>query len=199
MPELSISNELRGDLGEKIFEHYCIDQGFCYITLEQIYNNLTPKRKLSFCHGRDRIDITIPNELVNEIWDFSIPTNGKNNRPYFVFDYLTIPFRDNFKRIKQGIYEPIRVLPAKAFYWVEVKTGESKLTDNQKVYADKAKIKVKLFRIKLESFDKFEVQHETIGLLNYSNILREETLSYSESPNMLDSERGSIVITVNGE
>lgn len=198
MAELKISNELRGDLGESIFEHYCIKQGFCYIKLEQIYNNLTPKRKLDFCYGRDRIEIRIPDELVNEIWEYSIPTNGKNNRPYFVFDYLTIPFKDNFRSIAQGEYKALRTLPARAFYWVEVKTGSSQPTENQLSYAKKAKIKVKLFRVKLENFDRFEVEHETLSPSNYSS-LHENAFEYGYEDNMLISESGKITITIDKE
>lgn len=198
MAELKISNELRGDLGETIFEHYCIKQKFCYIKLEQIYNNLNLKRKLTFCHGRDRIEIRIPEELVKEIGEYSKPINGKDNRPYFVFDYLTVPFNDNIKQTAKGEYEFLRILPARAFYWIEVKTGKSQPSIQQLDYAERATMKVKLFRVKLENFDKFEVEHETLSASNYSS-LHESGTEYSNAGNILNTESGKITITIDKE
>lgn len=198
MAELKISNELRGDLGETIFEHYCVKQGFCYIKLEQIYNTLTPKRKLAFCHGRDRIEIRIPEELINEIWEYSIPINGKDNRPYFVFDYLTIPLNDNIKPLAKGEYKFLRDIPARAFYWIEVKTGKSQPSVPQLTYAERATIKVKLFRVKLENFDRFEVEHETLNVSNYRT-LNETASEYGNEDNILNTESGKIIITIDKE
>lgn len=198
MARLEISNRLRGDLGETIFEHYCIKQKFCYITLEQIYNNLSPKRRLTFCYSRDRIEILIPDELMDEIWNYSIPINGKDNRPYFVFDYLTIPFNDNIKQISEGEYEILRPIPVRAFHWIEVKTGKSQPSPPQLNYAKRSIIKVKLFRIKLENFDRFEVEHETLNTASY-NFLLENGNEYGNDDNILNFESGKITITINRE
>jgi len=158
MGKLRSTNVLKGDYGELIFEHFSQQNNYAYISLEEIYNTLTPKNKLVFRYGRERIRVDIPEEIIEEIRKFSKPTNEREGKPYFVFDYLTVSIRSFFCIDKEKKCTVQNRPPKKiCFNWVEIKTGKAKLTKNQKKYMEEAKIPVSVFRIPVEIPDEIEV------------------------------------------
>jgi hypothetical protein len=60
----------------------------------------------------------------------------------FVFDFLTCPVRGGYD------LSAVNEKPASAFNWVEIKTGGSQLSRNQRMVAAKCKIPVSVFRIR---------------------------------------------------
>lgn len=148
MGKLRTDKKLQGDYGELIFEHFSRQNNYAYISLEEIYNTLTPKNKLVFKYRYERIEVDLPEEIVEEVRTFCKPTNQKDKEPSFVFDYLTVSIRGCFAYdSEKDAHYQTRVPIKESFNWVEIKTGKSKLTKNQKEYKEKAKISVCVFRV----------------------------------------------------
>jgi hypothetical protein len=158
MVELIITNDLKGDLGETIFEHYSIQNNFAYTKTEEIYRELTLENILTFRFDRERIKVKIPGLVEDELRKFARPSGYIGNdpsKPAFVFDYLTI--RRNYA-IKQD--------PAPArFQWAEIKTGESKLTSNQEKAKNETKLDLYVIRFNLPPLEGIKV----IDLERYRN------------------------------
>jgi DNA-binding XRE family transcriptional regulator len=177
-------NELLiGKIGELMFEHYCFQNGFAYIKLEEIYNRLTGQCILTFCYNYMRIDVKIPDSLESELRDFAKPTNKNVHHPTFVYDYLTVNLRYSFDQ-NNGIYSVKPSLSQNDFCWIEVKTGNSPLSANQIEFARKAKLKVKLFRIRFNEFiNSPKISHGMLlDEVGPSNICKEEEMEYTSSP-----------------
>jgi len=151
MGKLRVSKKLQGDYGELIFEHFSKQNNYAYITLEEIYRTFTPRNKLVFRYGYERIEVDIPDEIVEEVRSFCKPTNKKEEEPSFVFDYLTVSIRGCFSlNSKTGVTHQSRPPIRKSFNWVEIKTGKAKLSKNQKAYIEKSLIGVSIFKIPIK-------------------------------------------------
>ena len=159
MSKLIVTKKLQGDFGELIFEHFCLQNKYAYLKLEDIYSTFTPQNKLIFKLENKRIQVKVPEEICQEIRQFCVPTNLNDAEPHFVFDFLTISLSYSFKE-ENGHYIQQPYLTSKAFHWVEIKTGNGKLTKNQKLYKDQSIIGVHVFRIKNDLPDSFLVEFE---------------------------------------
>ncbi len=140
MVNLEVTNLLRGDLGELYFKHLCLQRGFAYIKLEDIYNNFTPSDILEFKFGFDRIQIEIPSDIVDEVRRICKPVVF-NNSLSFVFDFLTCRLGASYF---PGV---INRRESHHFYWVDVKTGGGQLSSRQIGTLKTCKIKGAIFRI----------------------------------------------------
>ena len=134
LAHLEPTPELLGSLGELYYKEYCAQHGWAYISLEQIYKNRIQNGKLEFKFGFERILISIPLEIQQEIIEISKPSNGKADQPSFVYDFLACRAydSDNPRYLDDVTIEDFR--------WIEVKTGKSKLSENQINTAKKIKI-----------------------------------------------------------
>lgn len=140
MVRLEINNLLRGDLGELYFKHLCLQRGFAYIRLEDIYNTFTPADVLEFKYGFDRIQVQIPPEIADEVRRVCKPLEY-NDSASFVFDFLTCRVGATFF---PGV---INKRDAEHFYWVDVKTGNGQLSERQFNVLQTCEIKGAIFRI----------------------------------------------------
>ena len=150
MAELKITSDLKGDLGETIFEHYSIQNNFAYTKTEEIYRELTLENILTFRFDRERIKIKIPDLVEEEVRKFAKPSGYIDNdpsKPAFVFDYMTVHKANLLKQ---------ELLP-KYFQWAEIKTGESQLSPNQERVKNETKLGVYVMRFNLPSLDGIKV------------------------------------------
>ena len=151
MGKLKTNRKLQGDYGEIIFEHFSEQNNYAYISLEDIYNTLTPNNKLSFKFGYERIEVTLPEEIVNEVRGVCQPTNRRDADPSFVYDYFTVTLRTCFEWDSQrNVHRQIKPTNPACFNWVEVKTGKSGLSKNQKEFAKRCSLPISIFRIPVE-------------------------------------------------
>jgi hypothetical protein len=160
MGKLSVTKKLQGDFGELIFEHFSLQNNYAYITLEEIYLSFTPQKKLLFRFGNKRIPVKVPNDICDEVVHFCEPTNKNDIEPHYVFDFLTVSLNFSFKKTDDGKFIQEPYLTKKAFNWIEIKTGNAKLSKNQKLYKDQSIIGVQVFRIKNDLPEYFEVSFE---------------------------------------
>jgi hypothetical protein len=117
---LEITRSLRGCLGELYYKEGCDQKGWAYCSLENIYNNkqFETNRVLVFKKGFNRINVRIPEKLVAEVKDRARPTNHKDGKPSFVFDYLACRVgRKTFPQL-------IEAVPPFYLCWAEIKTEE---------------------------------------------------------------------------
>lgn len=151
---METTKKLQGDYGEFVFEHFCLEKEYAYIGLEEIYNNLRPNNKLRFRFGYDRIEVAIPDEIVEEVKRICRPSNNSDSDPSFVFDYFTMSLKYNFTKIVDNrgnvSYSQHSLTTPKDFSWAEVKTGKSRLSRNQRQTIKGCKIWVYIFRIPVE-------------------------------------------------
>jgi len=162
MTKLRVTSKIKGDTGELLFEHFCQRNQYAYIRLEEIYNSLTPRCVLSFRYGDRRIKVEIPTDIQDEVRRFSIPINNDDSTPNFVYDFLTVSLRFSFQEIdNKYIQQPY--LTKKAFNWIEIKTGKSKLSKSQKSYKKKSIIGVQLFRVITQLPNNYEVTYEELN------------------------------------
>jgi len=142
MAEIRITAKLMGTLSEAYYKEHSDQNGWAYVSLEQIHENGIKKGILKFKKGFDRIFVKIPEEIISEIEEISKPTNESLTNPSYVYDFLAC----NVINVK----EPHLLVDNRKkwhFVWVEVKTGSSKLTTNQ-INTSK-KISLRLFRIRV--------------------------------------------------
>jgi len=161
--KLEITNLFKGDLGELIYEHYSIQNKYAYLKTEEIYRAFTLEDKLKFRHGWERIDVKIPPLVEEEIGKFAKPSNHDDMNPSFVFDYLSMSLRNfEYDELKK-IHVPTSYLSEKAFRWIEIKTGESPLSSNQKKRIEETRLGVCLFRISLGDVCLDRIKFDSIG------------------------------------
>ncbi len=142
MAEIRITEKLIGTLSETYYKEHSDQNGWAYVSLEQIHENGIKNGILKFKKGFDRIFIKIPEELISEIEEISKPTNESLTNPSYVYDFLAC----NVINVR----EPHLLVDNRKkwhFVWVEVKTGYSNLTTNQ-INTSK-KISLRLFRIRV--------------------------------------------------
>jgi hypothetical protein len=159
MSELIVSDRLQGDYGELVFQHFCQKNLYAYVSLEQIYNTLTPQNILTFRYGYHRIKVKLNSEVEAEIRRICRPSNEKEHQPSFVYDFLTVSLRNCFRctdRKWVQISEPTKL----AFNWVEIKTGRSRLTPNQLETKKALKLPLCVFRIHAELTPKITIDWE---------------------------------------
>ena len=159
--KMDTTAKLQGDIGELIFEHFCQRNQYAYIILDEIYNTFTARNMLNFRYGDRRVPVRVPQDIVDEIREFSRPINEDKFKPNFVFDFLTVSLRASFKK-EDDRYKQMPYLTHKAFNWIEIKTGKAKLSKNQKKYRDKSQIGVQLFRISTLFPKNYAVKYETM-------------------------------------
>src|SRR3989442_12076056 len=82
-----ITNSLKGSLGQAYYKEFCDQRGWAYISLEDIHNSKSLDT-LVFKKGFHRIHVQMPPELREEIELVSRPTNGSEEKPSYVLDYL---------------------------------------------------------------------------------------------------------------
>ncbi len=141
MTRIQVTPELRGDLGELYFKHLCFQRGYAYIKLEDIHETFTADNNvLKFRFEFERIPITIPSEIVDEIRRISKPMDIDGS-PSFVFDFLTCPV------FQEDRLDGINRREPEQFNWVEVKTGQSMLSQHQEQVSKTCKIRFSVFRI----------------------------------------------------
>jgi hypothetical protein len=133
-----ITNSLKGSLGHAYYKEYCDQKGWAYVSLEDIHNSASID-VLTFKKGFHRIRVKVPQELHEEIKLISKPTNDLETSPSFVFDYLAC---------KVGSFEKFEgITESPYFCWVEIKTGTSDLTSNQKGAISFVDLPIAIFHI----------------------------------------------------
>jgi len=125
MVRIRMTPRLAGALGELYYKEFCDQHGWAYLSLEQINKNKIQNGILEFKKGFERIPVKIPDEIKEEIERISKPYQISELNPSYVFDFLACNIGKWTKP------ESINVREKNDFCWVEVKTGEGGLSDNQ--------------------------------------------------------------------
>jgi hypothetical protein len=86
--EIKITDKLIGSLSETYYKEFCDQNGWAYISLEQIHERGINKGILKFRKGFDRIYVKIPPEIISEIEEISKPSNTNLYAPSYVYDFL---------------------------------------------------------------------------------------------------------------
>jgi hypothetical protein len=126
MAKIDITDEVSGALSETYFKQYCNQNGWAYISLEQINENKIKGNVLKFRKGFKRILVQLPEEIIKEVEQISKPSNSSILRPSYVYDFLLCRVEQTFKDS-----DIIKKKNFKDFRWAEVKTGYSRLTKRQ--------------------------------------------------------------------
>ena len=142
MAKIDITEKLIGSLSEAYYKEFCDQNGWAYISLEQIHERGIHKGILKFKKGFDRIYVKIPTEIISEIKEISKPSNTKLFEPTYVYDFLACKI-GNWKKYHHVIENKRK----NDFLWIEVKTGSSKLSPNQ--IRTLKKISLPLFRYRV--------------------------------------------------
>ena len=138
---VDITPEFLGELGECCYKQYSTLRGWAWTSTEKIYRNPAHNNKIEFAYGFERILVTIPFEIQEEIHRISRPSNRDVASPSFTYDYLACKaFSSDDPRQLEG-------LGADDFRWVEVKTGNSVLSNNQIRRLNDILIPLAVFRI----------------------------------------------------
>jgi len=140
--EIKITSRLMGSLAETYFKEFCDQDGYAYLSLEQIHENGIKDRVLKFKKGFDRILIQLPEEIIKEVERISKPSNSSVLNPTFVYDFLTCRADQTSKEGKI-----LKVKNKRDFCWAEVKTGMQELSKNQ--IQTLKKITIPLFRFRV--------------------------------------------------
>ena len=134
-----ITNKLRGSLGEIYYKEFCDQEGWAYTSLEQIYETMNPEWIFTFKKGFDRIKITIPERIREEVKMLIKPTNRSSTSPSFVFDFLAC----NLKKYR----EYSKITSDVFFTWVESKTGHVIFSGSQIRTMSKIDLPLAIFHI----------------------------------------------------
>lgn len=173
MGKIDITDRLSGALSETYFKEYCDQQGWAYISLEQIHENKIKDNILKFKKGFNRILVRIPEEIIKEVEDISKPSNSSILNPTYVYDFLLCKVGQTSKD-----FEIIKKKNSKDFRWAEVKTGYSKLTERQ--IRTREKITIPLYRYRVPNS---KLNSEEVNI--HEDLVDEEYLSINHP----DSER----------
>ena len=142
MAKIDITNSLSGALSETYFKEFCDQQGWAYISLEQIHENKINDNILKFRKGFNRILIRLPQEIIREVEYVSKPSNSSILNPAFVYDFLLCKVDQTHKDS-----DIIKKKNFKDFRWAEIKTGYSALTKRQ--ISTLKKISIPLYRYRV--------------------------------------------------
>ncbi|QMU54807.1 MAG: hypothetical protein GKS07_07920 [Nitrosopumilus sp.] len=166
MTKIDITDRLSGSLSETYFKEYCDQQGWAYVSLEQINENKIKDNVIKFKKGFHRFFIQLPDEIIKEVERISNPSNSSILNPTYVYDFLLCKVGQTVKDsniIKKKNFEDVR--------WAEVKTGYSKLTARQ--ISTQKKITIPLYRYRVPNSkvgsDKVEI---------FDDLVDSEFLSY---------------------
>jgi hypothetical protein len=141
MGYLKITPRLRSALGETYYKEYCVQNGWAHTSLEQIYKNPIHKNKLEFKCGVKRILVKIPLEIQKEITMIAKTNNKKEENHSFAYDFLAC------KTYESEDPRNLADMKLEDFRWIEVKTGYSKLNQNQ--FDTSKKKRISLFRCRV--------------------------------------------------
>ncbi|GKS67501.1 hypothetical protein YTPLAS73_10480 [Nitrosarchaeum sp.] len=142
MTKIDITDRLSGSLSETYFKEFCDQQGWAYISLEQIHENKIKDNTLKFRKGFNRILVRLPEEIIREVEDTSKPSNSSILNPSFVYDFLLCKVGQTDKDS-----EILKKKNYKDFRWAEVKTGYSELTKKQIRTLEKITIPLYRYRV----------------------------------------------------
>src|SRR5687767_8644582 len=113
---LEITPSLKSALGELYYKEGCDQQGWAYISLENIHSS--KDNVLVFSKGARKISIKLMDGIMPEVKETSRPVKGG-----FVFDYLAC-------RVGQQVkYDGVMLANPTALCWVKV--GKSAFSDGQ--------------------------------------------------------------------
>lgn len=111
-----------------------MQHGWAYTSVAQIYKNPIHDDRLEFKFGYERILVKIPPEIQQEIMEVAKPTNNKEEKPSFVYDFLAC------KAYESKDPRHLDEMKVDDFRWVEVKAGNSGLSPNQIAMLEKIKL-----------------------------------------------------------
>ena len=140
--KIDITDRLSGSLSETYFKEFCDQQGWAYISLEQIHENKINNDLLKFRKGFKRILIHLPQEIIREVEYVSKPSNSSILNPTFVYDFLLCKLDQT-----HNDSDIIKKKNFKDFRWAEIKTGYSNLTKRQ--ISTLKKISIPLYRYRV--------------------------------------------------
>lgn len=155
--KMNLTSHLKGEIGEIIYTHYCQKQKgerdfqFAYLSSEEIHSQFLQNKKrtnLLFKYGQKRIKVNLPKEIRHEILETAKPKMSKQ-RTTFTFDYLSVSLNGSYIEKKDEFLLDFKKGPTKkAFCWIDVKTGNSGASGNQKNTAKKSKIKFAVVKVR---------------------------------------------------
>ncbi len=126
-------------MGEIYYKEFCDQEGWAYTSLENIYESMNSEWTFTFKKGFDRIKITIPEKIREEVKMLVKPTNRSKTSPSFVFDFLAC----NVKKYR----EYSKVHSDVFFTWVESKTGHVIFSGSQIRTMSKIELPLAIFHI----------------------------------------------------
>ncbi len=134
-----ITNKLRGSLGEIYYKEFCDQEGWAYTSLENIYESMNSEWTFTFKKGFDRIKITIPERIREEVKMLIKPTNRSKTSPSFVFDFLACNVKKyrEYSQVNSDVF----------FTWVESKTGQMIFSGSQIRTMSKIELPLAIFHI----------------------------------------------------
>lgn len=134
-----ITNKLRGSLGEIYYKEFCDQEGWAYTSLENIYESMNSEWSFTFKKGFDRIKITIPEGIREEVKLLIKPTNRSKTSPSFVFDFLACNVKKyrEYSKVNSDVF----------FTWVESKTGHMIFSGSQIKTMSKITLPLAIFHI----------------------------------------------------
>ena len=134
-----ITNKLRGSLGEIYYKELCDQEGWAYTSLENIYESMNSEWTFTFKKGFDRIKITIPERIREEVKMLVKPTNKSKTSPSFVFDFLACNVKKyrEYSKVNSDVF----------FTWVESKTGHMIFSGSQIKTMSKIELPLAIFHI----------------------------------------------------
>lgn len=138
---VAITPEFLGALGECCYKQYSNLKGWAWTSTEKIYRTPMHNDRIEFVYGFNRILVDIPLDIQKEIYNITRPSNRDEASPSFVYDFLACKaFESDDPRRLDG-------LNPNNFRWVEVKTGNSVLSNNQIRTLHKISLPLAIFRI----------------------------------------------------
>lgn len=167
MTSVKNTDKLIGALSEAYYKEFCDQNGWAYISLEQIHDRGIKNGILKFRKGFNRIFIKIPKEIITEIEEISIPSNRNLYTPSYVYDFLACYVG---KCTTHNLVVDNK--EKRHFSWIEVKTGLQELNSNQ--IKTLKKLSLRLFRFRIpyplaaEPVDIYYDQVNSEYLVNHS-------------------------------
>ena len=129
---LEITPPLKAALGELYYNEGCDQNGWAYVSLENIYNS--KDNVLAFSKGARKISIRLMDGIMPEVKETSRPVEGG-----FVFDYLAC-------KVGQGKHGGTMLANPTALCWVKI--GKGAFSEGQIEALGRIKIPLAVFRIK---------------------------------------------------
>ena len=132
---LHATNSLKSALAGLYYKEGCDQDGWAYISLEDIHNSSKDAGILVFRKGPHKINVKIMQSILQEIKEISRLSGNS-----FLFDYLA------FKVGQKDRYDSPIVANPVALCWVKV--GGGAFSDSQVEALDRVKLQVAVFRIR---------------------------------------------------